>query len=178
MTKKNKRHGYAERLAYMHMLEDGRSLNYIGKNYGINTNLLGQLWVKYQSNGPAGLLKKKNIRADYALKVNAVKDIEENRLTLVDASLKYDVSASRLTAWLRLARAKGYDALSAVKPRGRPPGMGRPKKKAASQMTEVERLRQENQELKTELALLKKVRALVDKRNAQLREIGRGPSKD
>ena len=56
--------------------------------------------------------------------------------------------------------------------------MGRPKKKTVEQMTELEKLQKENQELKTEIALLKKVRALVEERNARLREIGRGSSKN
>ena len=44
--------------------------------------------------------------------------------------------------------------------------------------TELERLRRENQELKTELALLKKVKALVEEREARLRAIGRGQSEN
>ena len=49
--------------------------------------------------------------------------------------------------------------------------MGRPQKNRKP-LTELERLRKEVQELKTENALLKKVRALVEERNARLREIG------
>ena len=30
MSKKYRKHGYAERLKYMHMLEDGYSIKYIG----------------------------------------------------------------------------------------------------------------------------------------------------
>ena len=55
--------------------------------------------------------------------------------------------------------------------------MGRPKKKSKP-LTELERLRKEVQELKTENALLNKVRALVEERNARLREIGHGPSEN
>ena len=55
--------------------------------------------------------------------------------------------------------------------------MGRPRKNSRP-LTEVEKLRKENQELKTQIALLKKVRALVEERNARLREIGHSPSKD
>jgi cell division protein FtsB len=55
--------------------------------------------------------------------------------------------------------------------------MGRPKKDNKP-LTELELLRKEVQELKTENALLKKVRALVEERNARLREIGQGPSKN
>ena len=55
--------------------------------------------------------------------------------------------------------------------------MGRPRKNSKP-LTELESLRRENQELKTEIALLKKVRALVEERNARLRGIGQRPSKD
>ena len=55
--------------------------------------------------------------------------------------------------------------------------MGRPKKVQKPE-TELERLRRENQELKTEVALLKKVKALVEEREACLRAIGRGQSEN
>ena len=180
MSKKRKRHGYAERLKYMHMLEKGYSIEYIHKNHGIDKGLLGQLWARYQSEGPSGLLKKQNVKADYAFKVNVVRDIEENHLTLVDASLKYNVSTSRINVWQRIVRTQGYDALASIKPRGRPPknDMGRPRKKKPEEMTELERLRYENECLRAENALLKKVKALVEEREARLREIGRKPSKN
>ena len=53
--------------------------------------------------------------------------------------------------------------------------MGRPKKQAPQ--TELERLRYENEYLRAEVALLKKVRALVEEREKRLHEIGRKPSK-
>ena len=40
MLKKRKKHGYAERLKYMHMLEDGYSINYIHEHDGIDKLLL------------------------------------------------------------------------------------------------------------------------------------------
>ena len=180
MSKKYKKHGYAERLKYMHMLENGCSKNYIHTHYGIDDTMLGHLWTRYQSEGPSGLLKKKNINADYAFKLQVVRDIEENHLTLVEASLKYNVSASRISVWQKIARTQGYDALAITRPRGRPPknDMGRPRKKKPEEMTELERLRYENECLRAENALLKKVRALVEAREARLKEIGRKPSKN
>ena len=180
MSKKRKKHGYAERLKYMHMLENGLSINHIHVHYGIGEQLLSSLWVRYQSEGPSGLIKKKNIKADYAFKLQVLRDIEENHLTLVDASLKYDVSSSRISAWKRIARVHGYDALAITRPRGRPSknDMGRPRKKKPEEMTELERLRYENECLRAENALLKKVKALVEEREARLREIGRKPSKN
>ena len=180
MSKKYKKHGYAERLKYMHMLENGCSKNYIHTHYGIDDALLGHLWTRYQSEGPSGLLKKRNVKADYAFKLQVVRDIEENHLTLVEASLKYNVSSSQIRVWQKIARTQGYDALAIIRPRGRPPknDMGRPRKKKPEEMTELERLRYENECLRAENALLKKVKALVEAREARLKEIGRKPSKN
>ena len=126
------------------------------------------------------MLKKHNIKANYALKLQVIRDIEENHLTLVDASLRYNVSASRIYAWQKIAKTQGYDALAITRPRGRPPknDMGRPRKKKPEEMTELERLRYENECLRAENALLKKVKALVEAREARLKEIGRKPSKN
>ena len=180
MSKKYKKHGYAERLKYMHMLENGFSVKYIETHFGINHSLLGYLWDRYQSEGPSALLKKRNVKADYAFKVQVVRDIEENHLTLVEASLKYDVCSSRISAWKRIARVHGYNALAITRPRGRPPknDMGRPRKKKPEEMTELELLQLRVKELEAENALLKKVKALVEAREARLKEIGRKPSKN
>jgi transposase-like protein len=163
----------------MRMLEAGYSVNYIHEHYGIGNSLLNALWIKYQGEGPSALIRKKNIRADGALKERIVRDIQENFLTLYEASVKYDVSAPRLTIWLRAVREKGYTALYEYKKPGRPSkDMGRPKKKKPEEMTELERLRYENECLRAENALLKKVRALVEEREARLRGTGQKPSKN
>ena len=176
-TKKKKKHDYAALLKYMHLLDDGYSFYYIHSKYGICAKQLKVLRVKYLKDGSSALHRQKNIKADFALKKQVVLDIEENHLTLHAASLKYGASAARIKVWLRIYRQAGLPALEQKKKRGRPPGMGRPRKNSKP-LTELERLQKENQELKTEIALLKKVRALVEERNARLREIGRGPSKD
>ena len=180
MSKKYKKHGYAERLKYMHMLENGISRHYIEAHFGINKKLLGYLWGRYQSEGPSGLLKKQNVKADYTFKVQVLRDIEKNHLTLVEASLKYNVSDSQIIVWKRIAKTHGYESLAITRPRGRPPknDMGRPRKKKPEEMTELELLQLRVKELEAENALLKKVKALVEEREARLREIGRKPSKN
>ena len=180
MSKKRKKHGYAERLKNMHMREDGYSINYIHEHYGIDKRLLSHLWTRYESEGPSVLLKKQYVKADCAFKVQVVRDIEENHLTLVEASLKYNVSDSQIIVWKRIAKTHGYESLAITRPRGRPPknDMGRPRKKKPEDMTELELLQLRVKELEAENALLKKVKALVEEREARLREIGRKPSKN
>ena len=176
-NEKRKKHSDADRLRYMHMIEDGMSINSIHIQYGIEANLLTILWSKYQKGGSSAIQKGNSFKADPSLKKKIVLDIEYNHITLCAASLKYGPSASIIQTWLRIYRKKGLDGLAIVKPRGRLLCMGRPKKNSKP-LSDLERLQKENQELKTEIALLKKVRALVEERESRLREIGRKSSKD
>ncbi len=159
------------------MLEEGYSINYIHTWYGIGHSRLEKLWILYQKEGAKVLRHQEYTRSDATFRYKVVLDIEKNGISLTQASIKYGVSASRLVVWLRTYRTSGIEALSTTKKRGRPSGMGRPKKVQKPE-TELERLRRENQELKTENALLKKVKALVEEREARLRAIGRGQSEN
>ena len=172
-----KKHDHSALLKYMHMLEEGYSINSIRTKYGINDSQLSKLWFLYQKEGIKALHRQPHVRANGEFRRIVVLDIENNGISLVQASIKYGVSASRLNVWLRTYRNCGIEALSITKKRGRPPGMGRPKKVQKPE-TELERLRREVQELKTENALLKKVKALVEEREARLRAIGRGQSEN
>ena len=179
MSKKYKKHSYEDRLKYMRMIEGGYSVNYIHRHYGINSEFLESLWIRYQEEGPAALVKKQYIKAEGVFKERVVRDIEENHIPLHEATIKYNVSVSSLSVWRRIVREHGYEALYQQKSIGRPrKDMGRPKKKRPEEMTELELLRYENERLRAENALLKKVKALVEEREARLREIGRKPSKN
>ena len=173
-----KKHDYGALIKYMRMLEDGYSIDHIHRKFGIGKGRLQSLWLLYQEYGTSVLRRKPYTKPSGELKQQVVLDIEKNHLTLVQASLKYGVSVTRLSVWLKIFREQGIDALLITKKRGRPPGMGRPRKKTFEEMTELERLREENEYLRTENALLKKVKALVEEREARLREIGQKPSKN
>ena len=173
-----KKHDYGALLKYMRMLEDGFSIDYIHNKFGISSERLKCLWLQYQKQGISVLHRKSYTQTSGELKQRIVSDIEKNHLTLVQASLKYDVSVGRLGIWLKIAREQGLDALLITKKRGRLPGMGRPRKKKPEEMTELELLRVRVRQLEIENALLKKVKALVEERKARLREIGQKPSKN
>lgn len=174
---KGKQHSDADRLRYIHMLETGRSIKSISKEFGINNKLLSGLWQKYQKYGAEAVKKSKYLYVEPAKKKQIVHDIEKNHITLLAASLKYGPSIGVIQGWLRIARRDGIDALDKIRGRGGLPYMGRPKKNSKP-LTEVERLQQEILELKVENALLKKVKALVEEREARLRGTGQKPSKN
>ena len=173
-----KKHNYEALLKYMRMLEEGYSIDHIHRKFGISGERLQGLWLLYQQQGISALCRKKNIRADGWFKQQVVSDIEKNHLPLVTASLKYGVSTGRLSVWLKIFREQGIDALLVTKKRGRPPGMGRPRKKKPEEMSELELLQVRVRQLEIENALLKKAKALVEERRARLRAIGQEQSKN
>ena len=173
-----KKHDYEALLKYMRMLEYGYSINHICKMFGIGNKRLQYLWILYQTYGSSVLHRKHYAQISIRLKQQIIRDIEKNHLTLVQASLKYGVSTGRLSVWLKVFREQGIDALLITKKRGRPPGMGRPRKKKPEDMTELERLRRENHLLKLELEIRKKAQALVEERQTRLRAIGQEQSKN
>ena len=173
-----KKHDYVALLKYMRLLEEGYSIDHIHRKFGIGKGRLQSLWLLYQEHGTSVLHRKNYTQTSIEIKQQIVLDIEKNHLTLVQASLKYGVSATRLSVWLKMFREQGIDTLLITKKRGRPPGMGRPRKKKPEEMTELERLRRENHLLKLELEIRKKAQALVEERKARLRAIGQGQSKN
>ena len=173
-----KRHNYNELKKYMRMLEEGYSINFINKQYGISHSLLTYLWSRYKAEGPSALTKKRNCHLTVKEKLEVIFEYREKHLSLSDIMLNHGVSESAILSWSCMYDEGGEKALSG-KPKGRPrKDMGRPKKKKPEEMTELERLRYENERLRAENALLKKVKALVEEREARLKGTGRKPSKD
>lgn len=94
--------------------------------------------------------------------------------------MEYGLSWSGIKKWVDKVKAEGYDALidSAY---GRPKGKTAPKKERPippKLLEENRKLKIELELVKTENALLKKVKALVEERDARLRKIGQELSKN
>ena len=96
-----KKHDYSALLKYMHMLEDGYSINYIHTNYCVRAERLSKLWLLYQKEGVKVLHHQEYTRSNAIFRHKSVLDIENNGISLVQALTKYGVSASRLSIWLK-----------------------------------------------------------------------------
>lgn len=171
-----KKHSIEERLLAVQKCLEGYAPRGVGRMLGIKEHYVSEWLERYRQNGIAGLQKRPNKHANFEEKCKIVCEYAEKHVPLHHVCAKYHVSLSSVNRWAAAYRKGGYDALRDIKPQGKGrKGMGRPKKQEPQ--TELERLRYENEYLRAEVALLKKVRDLVEERKKRLHEIGRKPSK-
>ena len=171
-----KKHTYEERLLAVEKCLSGIAPKTVARQMGIEPNDVRVWFARYQAEGPIGLLKRPMKHADFAEKCKIVCEYSEKGVPLHKICAEYHVGRTAVQRWSAMYRKGGYDALRDIKPQGTSrKGMGRPKKQEPQ--TELERLRYENEYLRAEVALLKKVRALMEEREKRLHEIGRKPSK-
>lgn len=129
---------------------------------------------RYEERGLPGLLEPSGLRR-YNLeeRISIVKEIEQNNISLPEASLKYDVDYQTLLHLLKDYRSEGVEGITLKR------DMARKKRQTSKEyLDELEELRQRAEYLEAENALLKKVKALVEERESRLREIGRKSSRN
>ena len=171
-----KKHSVEERLQAVQKCLKGNAPFAVGRQMGIREHYVSEWLLRYEQEGIAGLQKRPMKRANYEEKCKIVCEFAEKGVSLHRVCAKYNVSQTAVFRWTQIYRRCGYEALRDIKPQGKGrKGMGRPKKKEPQ--TELERLRYENEYLRAEVALLKKVRALMEEKEKRLHEIGRKPSK-
>ena len=144
----------------------------IGKRYGISSQTIVERWVAaYRLHGEAGLRKKSSkYSAEYKLSV--LRHMWDNQLSINQTAAKFDIrSYAMVGMWERAYQDCGIDALE---PRRR----GKPKPMTASDITKPdhapdddkrsrEDLLAEVNQLRMELAYVKKLQALVQARPKQ-----------
>ena len=122
-------------------------------------------WVKkYQEHGTAGLAKNHISSYSGEFKINVVKYMHENHLSLKETAFHFNLAGSdRVAIWERIYYEEGPQALYEER-RGRNKNMNsKPRKKKLSKEVE-EDLIAENQRLRMENEYLKKLNALVQER--------------
>lgn len=165
MNKRNK-YNYAFRLQCVEaVLKENRAVSEVAAEKGFDrTNL--RLWLSfYQKYGPSGLVSDGKQCFDPAFKLKVLKAIDNDRLSLREACVKFNVrSESVIINWQRAYESQGEAGLTA-KPKGRPkkmkPPIKRKSKKSSKPLTREDELLLENEYLRAENELLKKLQALV-----------------
>ena len=125
------------------------------------------------------LAQKGRVMISAEQKRKIVKEYLEDGLSLNALSLKYDLSMGGIKAWITKVNTGGYESLSDTI-YGKRKGMARPKKQhpvSPELLEDYKRIKRENELLRTENALLKKLKALAEEKEARLKEMWQTPLK-
>ena len=125
-------------------------------------------WVNfYKTYGEIGLLPRINQSYSAEFKLKVLKIIEKEFLSLMEASIRFNIpDIAIISKWKKDFANFGIEGLKS-KPKGRPISMSdykRKKRKSDKPLTREEELLKENERLRCENALLKKLDALIQAR--------------
>ena len=140
------------------------SVDYVSKQKGPNKSNISD-WVSlYREYGKYGLLPRYNQSYSVSFKMKVIQAIIKENLSLRETCLKFNISSdSTIIKWQRDFANFGIEGLQ-PKPKGRPKSMNnfkRKKRKSDKALTREEELLLENERLRCENALLKKLQALI-----------------
>ena len=146
------------------VLEKHSSIESVSNQKGVSKSNLGK-WVGfYKQYGFIALLPRKNQSYSVNFKLKVLKAIDKDFLSLSETCLKFNIpDAAIIVKWQRDFANFGLEGLQS-KPRGRPKSMNinnRKKRKSDKPLTREEELLLENEALRCENELLKKLQALI-----------------
>ena len=148
---------YEDKVQIYELRKQGYSLEKLSNKFGINNSNL-----RY-------MIKLIDRYYSPELKQEMINKVLHEGWTKDRVSLEYGLpSRTILLNWL--AQYKKNEYTTVEKTRGRVPKMGRKRKKTWEEMTELERLQEENERLRTEVAYLKKLKELEERDEALERE--------
>ena len=146
------------------VLEKHYSCELVSNEKGLSESNIRK-WVGfYNAYGKIGLLPRKNQSYTVDFKLSVLKSIAVKSLSLREASVAFNIPyAAIIVKWKKDFANFGVNGLK-PKPRGRPKSMSnfkRKKRKSNKALTREEELLLENESLRCELDLLKKLQALI-----------------
>lgn len=146
------------------VLEKHYSCNYVSTEKGLERSNLRKWIGFYKQYGAIGLLPRKNQSYSLDFKLEVLKVIVKDSLSLRAASVKFNIpDTSIIVKWKKDFATFGLVGLQ-PKTRGRPTFMDtnkRKKRKSDKPLTREEELLLENEALRCENELLKKLQALI-----------------
>jgi transposase len=159
------RYDYAFKLECVKLvLEKHHSCDYVANQKGLNESNIRK-WVGfYRQYGDIGLLPRKNQSYSVNFKLEVLKSIDNDLLSLREVSIKFNIpDVAIIVKWKKDFANFGLVGLQ-PKPSGRPKSMDtnkRKKRKSDKPLTREEELLLENEALRCENELLKKLQALI-----------------
>jgi len=147
------------------VLQKGQSVSEIANKKGFAESNL-RLWISfYEKYGESGLKPRIRRNYDASFKLSVLKTINKECLSLHQACIRFNIpSQSIVINWQRAYELEGIQGLIS-KPKGRPRKMKPPKNKKSEKhtrpLTREQELLLENEYLRAENELLKKLHALV-----------------
>lgn len=166
---------YERKLQLVAAVKSGTPISVLARENGIDKRDMRR-WVRlYERHGEGGL-KRAATAFTEEFRGRMVRLVLEKGVPLSQISIDYRVSRACIGGWVRKVLSEGYASLGGRRTGDRTAqrDMGRPKKREPQ--TETEKLQAEVLRLNAELALLKKVIALVEEKEAQERKNGQRPS--
>ena len=165
MYKRNK-YDYKFRLQCVEsVLKKGQTIGEVANTKGFDKSNL-RLWLLfYKHYGKEGLKPRRKQHYEVGFKQEVLQSIETEHLSLRVACVRFNIpSESVIISWRKAYEMSGTTGLLS-KPKGRPKSMDKPikrkKRKSDKPLTREEELLQENEFLKAQNELLKKLQALV-----------------
>lgn len=146
------------------IIKKSRSIRSVAHALGLDTGMIRR-WVRfYELYGVAGLERRSNREYDLKFNLKALETIESGRFSIKESALEFNIAAeASIINWKRDYEKFGILGLE-NKPKGRPKIMSdykHKKRKSDKPLTREEELLLENERLRAEIAVLKKLDALI-----------------